>query len=90
MKVAFAGIAATALSALQAFAASSPSALHTRLIDLAAKNGGLIPVDATLFEQITTNNRDWSVALQFTAMAPNMKCAPCRYVSSSSSPVVGC
>lgn len=81
MKVAFAGIVAAAFGALQALAASSKSALHSQLIDLAAQNGGVVPIDAALFEQITIKERDWSIVLQFTAMAPNMKCTPCRYVS---------
>lgn len=90
MKVAFAGIVAAALGTLQALAASSKSALHSQLIDLAAQNGGVVPVDAVLFEQMTEKDRDWSMVMQFTAMAPNMKCTPCRYVAQSSPAIAVC
>jgi len=84
MKVGFAGIIAAALGTLQALAATSASDVHAQLIDLAANNGGVVPINEVLFEQITAPNREWSVSLQFTAMAPNMKCIPCRYVPYSS------
>ncbi|KIM29014.1 hypothetical protein M408DRAFT_329052 [Serendipita vermifera MAFF 305830] len=77
MKV-FAGIVAAALGTLQVLASASTSAIHSRLVDLAAKNGGVVPLDAELFEQITEKDREWTTVLQFTAMAPNMKCTPCR------------
>ncbi|KAG8803154.1 oligosaccharyl transferase subunit ost3/OST6 [Serendipita sp. 398] len=77
----FAGILAIACTALQALAASSKvsqDAVHEQLIDLAARNAGIVPLDADLFEKITSKNREWSVSLQFTALSPTMKCVPCR------------
>jgi oligosaccharyltransferase complex subunit gamma len=81
MKLTFAGILAIACGALQALASpnnASGDTLHQKLVDLAAKNGGVVPLDESLFEKITSSNREWSVALQFTALSSNMKCAPCR------------
>jgi hypothetical protein len=84
MKAILAGILAAACGALQALASSKDStysSVHQELIDLAAKNHGVITLDSSTYEKITSKDRDWSVTLQFTAMAPNMKCAPCRFVS---------
>jgi hypothetical protein len=81
MKFALAGILTAAVGALGALAASSTgtySAFQQELIGLAASHDGLIPLDAALFEKIISKDREYSVAVQFTAMS--MKCAPCRYV----------
>ncbi|KAG8821991.1 regulator of ime2 [Serendipita sp. 399] len=80
------GILAIACTALQALAATSKppqGTLHEQLIDLAAKNAGVVPLDAELFEKITSKNREWSVSLQFTALSPTMKCSPCREFAPS-------
>lgn len=89
MRLAFAGILTAtvgALGALAAASASTYSTFHQQLIGLAAANNGIVPLDANLFEQIITKDRDWSVAVQFTAM--NMKCAPCRYVNAPTLPLL--
>lgn len=90
MRVTLAGILTVAMGALQAFATTTTySAVHQQLIDLAAKNDGVVPLDAALFEKITASDREWSASVQFTAM--QMKCAPCRSVTCpSSSALAGC
>lgn len=62
---------------MHAFAASTEQT-HQLLVDLAAKNAGIVPLDAGLFEKIVAKDREWSVSVQFTALSPTMKCAPCR------------
>lgn len=54
------------------------------LTDLAAAGGGLIRLDAHSFDLLTAPNRNWSAAIQFTAMDKRRRCEPCRSVLHSS------
>ncbi|TFL07636.1 oligosaccharyl transferase subunit OST3/OST6 family [Pterulicium gracile] len=49
-----------------------------RLAELAQKNNGVIPLDATTFELITGPKRTWSASIQLTAMDPRRRCGPCK------------
>jgi len=52
--------------------------LHKHLVSLAANNGGVIPLDADLFDKLTAPDRTWSATVQLTALGKVMKCTPCR------------
>lgn len=65
------------LGATAAFAAASGSP-QAHFAQLAAKNNGVVTLDAVLFDQITAPNREWSATIQLTALGQNMNCAPCR------------
>ncbi|KAF9075284.1 dolichyl-diphosphooligosaccharide-protein glycotransferase [Rhodocollybia butyracea] len=49
-----------------------------KLISLAASGNGVIRLDASTFDLLTAPNRDWSVAIQFTALDPRRRCTPCK------------
>ena len=49
-----------------------------KLAGLAAKNGGVIKLDPSLYELITGPDREWNAVVQLTAMGDQFKCAPCR------------
>ncbi|KAH7926327.1 hypothetical protein BV22DRAFT_1118985 [Leucogyrophana mollusca] len=51
---------------------------HEQLVDLAAAGNGLIKLDATSFNLLASSDRNWSAAVEFTAMDPKRRCAPCR------------
>ncbi len=55
------------------------------LIDLAAAGNGLIRLDAHSFDLLTGPNRNWSAAIQFTAMDKRRRCEPCRSVAITTS-----
>ena len=55
--------------------------LHQRFVSLAANNGGVIPLDGDLFDQLTAPDRRWSATVQLTALGNAMKCTPCRYTT---------
>jgi oligosaccharyltransferase complex subunit gamma len=50
------------------------------LVDLAAAGDGLIRLDAQSFDLLTAPNRNWSAAIQFTALDKRRRCEPCRSV----------
>ncbi|KAF9053704.1 oligosaccharyl transferase subunit OST3/OST6 family [Hymenopellis radicata] len=52
--------------------------IQKELIALAAAGNGLIRLDANSFDLLTGPNRNWSAAIQFTAMDKRRRCEPCR------------
>ena len=52
---------------------------HAKLVQLAAANNGIIPLDESTFNALTNPKRTWSASIQFTAMDNRRRCAPCRY-----------
>ncbi|CAE7206315.1 unnamed protein product [Rhizoctonia solani] len=51
---------------------------QAKLASLAAQNGGVVKLDAELYDTITAKDREWSVVVHLTAMGDQFKCAPCR------------
>ncbi|KAH8117566.1 dolichyl-diphosphooligosaccharide-protein glycotransferase [Phellopilus nigrolimitatus] len=43
-----------------------------------ASTDGVIKLDESLFDLITSPKREWSVVVQLTALNKNMKCTPCK------------
>lgn len=52
--------------------------LHASYIKRANAGSGVIKLTAEDFETITAADREWSVAVQLTAMGNEFKCAPCK------------
>ncbi|KAG9318502.1 hypothetical protein JVU11DRAFT_593 [Chiua virens] len=48
------------------------------LAQLSAAGNGLIQADERVFDLLTSPKRTWSAAIQFTALNPQRRCAPCR------------
>ena len=61
---------------LSALAQRTPQSL--KLEKLAKANKGLIHIDSALYDEITSNPRDYSVSIVLTAMGPQFKCQPCQ------------
>ncbi|KAK3814904.1 MAG: hypothetical protein J3Q66DRAFT_432643 [Benniella sp.] len=49
----------------------------TRLQAKAAKNKGIIELDANAFEEVMASPRNYSMSVLFTAISPEYQCAPC-------------
>ncbi|GAA6060601.1 hypothetical protein JCM10212_004580 [Sporobolomyces blumeae] len=45
---------------------------------LSRKHSGLIPLDAPLYDELTSTPRDYSVSIVLTAMGAQYKCQPCH------------
>ncbi|KZO95177.1 oligosaccharyl transferase subunit OST3/OST6 family [Calocera viscosa TUFC12733] len=58
-------------------------ASHAELVRLAASNGGVIKLTPTLFNALTAPNREWSAAIQLTALSPQFRCSPCTEFNPS-------
>jgi len=76
------GFLGVVLSAL-GVAALDTKDLQKSFVSLAANNGGVIPLDGDLFDQLTRPDRTWSATVQLTALGKAMKCTPCRYTHYS-------
>ncbi|KAF7363462.1 hypothetical protein MSAN_01002000 [Mycena sanguinolenta] len=63
--------------------AASSDETHQKLVSLAAAGGGLIKLDSNSFELLTAPNRDWSASIEFTALDPRRRCAPCKEFNPS-------
>lgn len=72
-----------ALLALLALPLALAASSHRKLVDLATAGSGLITLDATTYDLITAPNRNWSVAIQLTALDPKRRCAPCKEFDST-------
>ncbi|KAJ7097911.1 hypothetical protein B0H15DRAFT_823259 [Mycena belliarum] len=72
-----------ALLSLPFTRAASPDAARQKLVALAAAGGGLIKLDAASYDLLTAPNRDWSASIEFTALDPRRRCAPCREFNPS-------
>ena len=62
------------------FCLSAPQGSQQQLIDLAAAGNGVIQLDDAKFSLLTSSSRNWSVAVQFTALDERRRCSPCRLV----------
>jgi oligosaccharyltransferase complex subunit gamma len=51
---------------------------HTKLVNLAAENNGVINLDAKTFDLLISPNRNWSASVHFTALDKRRRCGPCR------------
>jgi len=51
-----------------------------QLVELAAANGGVINLDESTYNLLSSPKRTWSASVQFTAMDKRRKCAPCKSV----------
>jgi len=51
---------------------------HAKLVQLAAANNGIIPLDESTFSALTNPKRTWSASIQFTAMDNRRRCTPCK------------
>jgi hypothetical protein len=59
--------------------ALAAAADHRKLVDLAAAGNGVINLDSSTYDLVTAPDRNWSVAIQLTALDSKRRCAPCRY-----------
>ncbi|KAK7054860.1 oligosaccharyl transferase subunit ost3/OST6 [Paramarasmius palmivorus] len=48
------------------------------LVDLAAAGNGVIRLDPKSFDILTSSRRNWSAAIQFTALDRRRRCNPCK------------
>jgi len=70
------GVLAFSLFCLQSF--GSAQSTREQFASLAASHGGIIKLNSKTFDAITAPERDWSVAVQMTAVAGHsVKCEPC-------------
>ncbi|KAI0797905.1 oligosaccharyl transferase subunit OST3/OST6 family [Abortiporus biennis] len=67
-----------ALSAFSLCFAASQQEIHAELVKLAAQNNGVIKLDERTYNMLTTSKRNWTSAVQLTAMDKRRKCIPCR------------
>lgn len=67
----FAGICALLSSAF----AATP---HEQLTELSKAGRGIIKLDATTFDLLTSPKRTWSATIHLTALNPQRKCGPCK------------
>ncbi|KAG8884694.1 oligosaccharyl transferase subunit ost3/OST6, partial [Tulasnella sp. 403] len=75
MLVRFSGVVGLAVLCLRSFVSAETT--REQFVSLAASHGGVIKLNSKTFDAITASNRDWSVAVQLTALGPQMKCEPC-------------
>ena len=67
---------------------AAPKSPHDQLVELAAAGNGIIRLNERTFDLLTFPNRDWSASIQLTALNPQRRCAPCKWVSSRPCPVL--
>ncbi|KAI0079940.1 oligosaccharyl transferase subunit OST3/OST6 family [Panus rudis PR-1116 ss-1] len=60
------------------FALAASKNPHEELVNLAAAGNGVIKLDERTYDLLTTPHRNWSAAVQFTALNPRRRCAPCK------------
>ncbi|KAL0581709.1 oligosaccharyl transferase subunit ost3/OST6 [Marasmius crinis-equi] len=58
--------------------AASVDETRQKLVDLAAASNGVIRLDPKAYDLLTSPNRDWSAAIQFTALDKRRRCLPCK------------
>ncbi|KAJ3732976.1 dolichyl-diphosphooligosaccharide-protein glycotransferase [Lentinula guzmanii] len=58
------------------FAASNDG--KSKLVSLAASGNGVIRLDASTFDLLTSPSRDWSASIHFTALDKRRRCVPCK------------
>lgn len=63
---------------LVTLAAAAKKTPHQELVGLAAAGNGHIKLDERTFDLLTAPSRNWSAAVQFTAMDARRRCAPCK------------
>lgn len=56
---------------------------HQQLKNLAAAGNGLIKLDSTSFDILTSPKRTWSASIQLTALDKRRKCNPCQQFDPS-------
>ncbi|KAI9510904.1 hypothetical protein F5148DRAFT_1298248 [Russula earlei] len=71
------------LLALPALVLAAQGSAHERLVKLAAENNGIIKLDTTTFDLLTSPKRDWSASVHFTALDKKRRCGPCREFNPS-------
>jgi oligosaccharyltransferase complex subunit gamma len=69
-----------ALFSLSLTRAAPADETRQSLVALAAVGGGLIKLDSASYDLLTAPNRDWSASIEFTALDPRRRCAPCKPV----------
>lgn len=52
-----------------------------QLAQLASAGNGVIKLDSTTFDILTSPKRTWSVSVQLTALDKRRKCVPCKSVN---------
>ncbi|KAJ7905510.1 hypothetical protein B0H14DRAFT_2660569 [Mycena olivaceomarginata] len=67
-----------ALFSLSLTRAAPADETRQSLVALAAAGGGLIKLDSASYDLLTAPNRDWSASIEFTALDPRRRCAPCK------------
>ncbi|KAI0780830.1 oligosaccharyl transferase subunit OST3/OST6 family [Trametes elegans] len=63
---------------LAASGAATTQANREKLAKLAAANNGVIKLDESTYNLLTSPKRDWSATIHFTALDPRRRCAPCK------------
>ncbi|KAI6166995.1 hypothetical protein EDD17DRAFT_1850158 [Pisolithus thermaeus] len=60
------------------FCLAAQKSPRDELVQLAATGNGVIRLDERTFDLLTSPNRDWSAAIQLTALNPQRRCGPCK------------
>ncbi|KAI6005925.1 hypothetical protein EDD15DRAFT_2154727 [Pisolithus albus] len=60
------------------FCLAAQKSPRDELVQLAAAGNGVIRLDERTFDLLTSPNRDWSAAIQLTALNPQRRCGPCK------------
>ncbi|KAI9070391.1 oligosaccharyl transferase subunit OST3/OST6 family [Trametes sanguinea] len=58
--------------------AASAQSTHEKLVKLAAANNGVIKLDESTYNLLTSPKRNWSASIHFTALDPRRRCGPCK------------
>jgi len=56
---------------------------HQKLVDLASANNGVIELDDSSFQLLTSGSHNWSASIQFTALDGRRRCNPCKEFNPS-------
>ncbi|KAF8153650.1 oligosaccharyl transferase subunit OST3/OST6 family [Mycena galopus ATCC 62051] len=67
-----------ALCSLSLARAVALSGAHQQFVELAAAGKGVIKLNSTLFDILTSANRNWSASVLLTSLDPRNGCDPCK------------
>ena len=49
-----------------------------KLNEATRKNQGVVELDSSLYDEVTSKPRNYSIAILLTALEPQINCMPCR------------
>jgi oligosaccharyltransferase complex subunit gamma len=68
---------------LPSYVSAAKPSLETKIHKLneaTRKNQGLIELDSSLYDEVTSKPRNYSIVILLTALEPQINCVPCKYV----------